>query len=146
MALALIPGIAFAQAKSAVPAYALSILLGFGSGHSYAGSPKSTTFLIGDLASVGVAAVGGVMIVSAAKSGATTTDVSSGTKALGNALSGALVMGLGGLSFSVFRIWEIIDIFGTVETQKKANVLASLNPSIGIGSDGGVKLALSYKY
>ena len=61
------------------------------------------------------------------------------------ALTGTLVMGIGGLAYSVSRVWEIIDIFGTVEKQKKNGILVSMSPSI-IADEKGIALALKYSY
>ena len=104
---------AFAE-KSETPAYLLSIFIGFGSGHTYAESPKSTTFLIAELGSLAVTDAGAGIYLSAIGS-AYTGDYSA---TLSKATTSIIITGIGGVIMSAARIWKVVDIFETVETHK----------------------------
>ncbi len=106
--------------KPAWPAYLFSIFLGFGTGQYWVGG-NGNPFLIGDLSCVGIAAIGaGLALGSPAPS-------SSG---LSGASAGYLMIGVGAIAFSVFRIWELIDVFGAVDDARSAGKVAALEPVV----------------
>ncbi|HTP58863.1 MAG TPA: hypothetical protein VMM82_08095 [Spirochaetia bacterium] len=116
LALTLWGGAVFAQAasepKPAWPAYLFSIFLGFGTGQYWAGQ-NGNLFLVGDASCIGVMGIGAVL-------------GSSGASA------GYLMIGASAIAFSVFRIWELIDVFGAVDRAKKAGQVAQLEPVIKV--------------
>jgi hypothetical protein len=116
-------GIAFAQAtpeaKPAWPAYLFSIFLGFGTGQYWVGE-NGNLFLIGDASCVGVVALGAVM-----------ASLSAGTSPPSAQVTvGYVMVGVGAIALSVFRIWELIDIFGVVDTARKSGKVAEIDPVI----------------
>ena len=114
-----------AAPKSAVPAYLLSILLGYGSGHYYLGD-NGTGFLIGDLAGTAGVVVGGVLAVSAAATVASATSYSDIEAAAATLTIGYVVVAAGSLITSVSRIWEVVDIFGKVDKAKADGRVAEI--------------------
>ena len=139
----IIPSSLFAE-KEATPAYLLTIFIGFGSGHGYAESPKWSSFCLAEVGSLVIYAVGTGMYANAITSVKyySSTSISDASS---KAATGALVMGMGAIALSVSRVWEIVDIFGTVEKQKKLGILTSFDPSIEIGKNG-VAIAAKYSY
>jgi len=149
LALLLVPASTFAQSKkSEVPAYLLSVLLGFGTGHMYAESPKAGTFLWSEVGSIAVM-TGGVIYstvsTASAVNSANSGSLTSVSDATTGAMTGLLITSVGSIAFGVFRIWEIVDIFGTVDQQKKAGILASAQPEISV-QPKGVSFTLGYHY
>ena len=110
------------QPKSSAPAYILTLLLGFGTGQYYVGE-NGNPFLIGEL--VGYAAVlGGVLIDASANPGGYT---------FGYAYdyTGVYIAAAGVVELLVFRIWEIVDVFGAVDRARAAGRVA-LVPVVSI--------------
>ena len=149
LALLLVPASTFAESqKSTIPAYLLSILLGFGTGHMYAESPKSGIFLWSEIGSLAAVAGGGIYsTVSAASAinSANSGSLSGTTSAASGAMTGLLITSVGSIAYGVFRIWEVVDIFGTVDQQRKAGILASAQPELSV-QPKGVSFTLGCHY
>ncbi len=140
-------GTLFAQdagPKAAFPAYALSILLGFGTGHYYVGA-NGTPFLIGDLVGVGGMAAGGIIAVASLFSAATNPTYTGAANAISGAAIGYGVLGVGAAVYLVSRVWEDISIFGAVDAAKKAGKVAEVVPVVNI-QPTSFELGLSVKY
>lgn len=113
-----------AQPKAAGPAYALSILLGFGTGQYYLGT-NGTPFLVGDLIGVGAWIGGGLFALSAR--GATDTQA-----AVPLTVTGFAFVLAGSLVYLVSHVWEIIDVFAAVERAQKAGTVVEMVPVVDV--------------
>jgi hypothetical protein len=132
-------GVVFAQSapapKPAWPAYLFSIFLGFGTGQFWVGG-NGNLFLIGDLSCVGVMAAGAVTVLSSSPSS---------TSGLSGVSVGYLMIGVSAVALSVFRIWELIDVFGAVEAARKEGKVAEMEPVLSVSPTSlemGVRLPL----
>jgi len=141
-----------AQAKSAFPAYALSFLLGFGTGQYYLGE-NGTPFLIGDAVGLGLE-VGGLIyeVVSAAS---VTSDSASYESAVTGVYVGYGIVLVGGIVYMVSHVWEILDVFSAVDRARQAGTVAAVSPIIdvtttayepGIATVMSCEVGLSFKY
>jgi len=124
------------EAKSAVPAYLLSIFLGFGTGHFYLGDDSASFFLISELCSTGVVVVGIALMFALVNPFDPFASLSAATAAY-------VVAGVGALALSVFHIWEIIDVFGAVDEAKKRGAVASQSLGVKISPTG---FGLNYSF
>lgn len=120
-----------ATPRPAWPAYLFSIFVGFGTGQYWVGE-NGTLFLVGDLSSLAVVGVGAIVAASSpsASSGAT---------------AGYVAAGVGAIAFSLFRIWELIDVLGAVENARKAARVAEIAPVVDVRATSlevGVQLRL----
>ena len=122
-------GMLFAQsapeAKPSWPAYLFSILLGFGIGPYWVGG-NGNPFLVGDISCVGVMAIGALIVHGGG--GLSSTSTFSGEDA------GYLMIGAAAIAYSVFRIWELLDVFNAVEIAKTTGVVADFDPIVTANS------------
>lgn len=128
--------------KSEIGAYALSGLVGFGTGHFYIGSDHAMKFLILEGGSAVVYVVGAVITASAA---ASVTGYTNYEAAASQAVIGGGISLIGGLALLGFHIWDFIDIFGEVD-KKKAEGVVAWQPSVEFGPAGQTTVALAYNY
>ena len=143
-------GTAFADttgAKPAWPAYALSLLLGFGSGQSYLGT-NGIGFLVGDCVGIGTVAAGGLYVAIALWSGEAALLTGSGpseTDFMTSVTVGYGIMIAGLAVWAVSRVWEVIDTFGTAGrlTDEGRLVVA---PAVEVSPTGATTVALSFRY
>lgn len=124
------------EAKSAVPAYLLSIFLGYGTGHFYLGDDSASFFLITELCSTGVMLAGVILMFALVNPFDPYASLSAAT-------AGYVVVGVGALAMGVFHIWEIIDVFGAVDEAKKRGAVASQSLSVKISPTG---FGLNYSF
>jgi hypothetical protein len=108
--------------KPAWPGYAMAIFLGFGSGQYYLGA-NGTPFLIGDIAGIAVMAGGYAYMLVGAMSAPDPYAVIT---------TSYIIIAAGGLVYSVTRVWEIIDIFGTAERMRQAGKVVRILPDISV--------------
>ncbi len=120
--------------KSAMPAYLLSIFVGFGTGHFYIGSDKAIIFLLLDAAAIAVEIGGGVYMMTAALD----ADVS-------RTLTGSYIMYGGLAAVLIVKVVEIINIMGEVDKKRAEGVVAKIEPRIAVQPES-VAVSLSYKY
>jgi hypothetical protein len=113
-----------AQPKAAWPAYAYSLLLGFGSGQYYLGT-NGTPFLIGDLIGVGAWIGGGIFALSARS----TTDAQA---AISSTVTGSVFIIVGSLVYLVSHVWEIIDVFRAVDSAQRAGRVVEIVPVVDV--------------
>jgi len=128
------------QTRAAWPAYALSIVLGLGTGQWYLGE-NGLGFLIGDVSGVAIAAGGAaylyeMLVVGSSPVG---SDSFAETVAIGSTIVGA-----GALVFLVSRVWGILDIVDALDRDRQAGKVANLEPVIEMRPQG-VAFELSYK-
>jgi hypothetical protein len=121
--------------KPAWPGYGLAIFLGFGTGQYYLGA-NGTPFLIGDIAGVAVMA-GGYAYMIVAALGAPDPYAAITTS--------YIIIAAGGLVYSVTRVWEIVDIFGTAERMRQAGKVVRIVPDISVRPTG-VSMGVSVRY
>ncbi len=142
-------GTLFAQSdegkKAAWPAYAFSILLGFGTGQFYLGE-SGVGFLLGDLAGVAGVIGGSVYFFSASVAAITNPDPIAAATELGTAtLIAYTIIGVGTVVTLVSRIWEVVDTIGTVDRLTKEGRVAVLMPTLDVRPNA-VSFGLSYRY
>lgn len=133
---------AFAQHREPLPAYFLSIILGFGTGHFYLQDESALLFLLLD---------GGTLTVSFA--GYLLASVSFGVFLFSPSAESppaAYYYGLtflvgGALAYVGIRIWEIVDIFGVAKEQRETGAI-SLFPLMTVSSQGGAAFGVGLKY
>jgi hypothetical protein len=113
-----------AQPKAAWPAYAYSLLLGFGSGQYYLGA-NGTPFLVGDLIGVGAWIGGGIFALSARS----TTDAQA---AISSTVTGSVFIIVGSLVYLVSHVWEIIDVFHAVDSAQRAGRVVEIVPVVDV--------------
>ncbi len=150
--LAVVSMSAFAQQKSATPAYLLGILLGFGTGHFYLQDSMAVPFLVMEGSATAGIIVGYIIYAAAASSWITSglTGLYTGTTVSGPPaglyIGGGLAI-IGGLALTGFKIWEIIDLFGVVKEQREQGKIA-FAPAVTVTPGGqlatGVSFRLSY--
>jgi hypothetical protein len=134
---------AFAQAKDPLPAYLLSIFLGFGTGHFYMHDHAAVKFLILDASALVVIITGAIIEGVSAASWLASSDWVSGKFPAGVYIGYGLVV-VGSLAITGFRVWQVIDIFRVAKGKGKVSMLPTLDltpqnePSYG--------LTLSYSY
>ena len=120
-------GALFAQSdpevKPAWPAYLFSILLGFGTGPYWVGG-NGNLFLVSDLSCVGFVAIGSVIVYGC--------DGLSSRSTLSGEAAGYLVIGAAAITYSIFRIWELLEVFNAVDKAKKAGLVADFNPIVTV--------------
>ncbi len=126
--------------RQAWPAYAFSILLGFGTGQYYLGE-NGTGFLIGDVGGI-VCMVGGYVYMASALISAASLSPGSSLTTVG---TGYAIVGVGAVVYLVSRVWEVVDIFGTAERLRKGGKVAGLQPVIDVRPDA-VAFEVSYSY
>lgn len=124
------------EAKSPVPAYLLSFLLGFGTGHFYLGDDSASLFLIGELCGTG-------LIIASLFIALSGFDLFGSDPHSFESTIAQVVAGIGILTLTIFRIWEIIDIFGAVDDAKKRGTAASNNVSIKLSP---TSFSLNYSF
>jgi len=133
--------------RAAWPAYAFSILLGFGSGQYYMGT-DGLWFTVGDVAGLGLILGGGIYALTAAGSALGAAANGSYTTAATTAEGGVLVaygiIVVGSIVWGVSRIWEIVDTVLTAPKLMSQGKLA-VAPVIEAGPEG-TTVALSFKY
>lgn len=136
----------FAQSakKDAMPAYLLSIFLGFGTGHFYLGSSNAFTFLLLDGGFLAVEIIGSSLMLASAQSAVNDIYTNGTASTSGITLGYAMVLA-GALGYLGVRIWEIVDIFGQVDKMRAKGKIAQLLPKIEVDPDN-VKVMLAYKY
>jgi len=108
------------ETKPAWPAYLFSIFLGFGTGQYWVGG-NGNPFLIGEVSCVGVAAIGAALALGSPAP--TSSGLSGGSL-------GYLMIGAGTIALSVFRIWELINVFGAVDDARRAGKVAAFEPMV----------------
>ena len=117
-------GVVFAQeareTKPVWPAYLFSIFLGFGTGQYWVGG-NGNPFLIGEVSCVGIAVIG------AALAFGSPAPTSSG---LSGGSVGYLMIGAGAIALSIFRIWELVNVFGAVDDARRAGKVAAFEPIV----------------
>ena len=121
----------YMQAKSAVPGYLLAILLGFGIGHYYI-ETDGTAFLVGELTGL---AIGALSMVMAA--------MSAFELKLEATLLWSVFASVSFGVYGVFRVVEIVGIFIESDVQRRAGVVAGLEPVVDLGPErvaAGVRL------
>ena len=118
-------GVVFAQdapeTKPAWPAYLFSIFLGLGTGQYWVGG-NGNLFLIGEVSCVGFALIGTALAL-----GSPAPTSSSG---LSGGSLGYLMIGAGAIVLSIFRIWELINVFGAVDDARRTGKVAALEPVV----------------
>jgi hypothetical protein len=132
------------QPKQAWPAYAFSILLGFGTGQYYVGA-NGTPFLIGDLVGVGGVVVGEVVILSSVASALSNPTSSSVASGGAGVIVGYGLIVVGGIVYLVSHVWEIIDIFPAVDKARKAGKVVEVVPVVDVRRTS-FELGVSLKY
>ena len=126
--------------KAAWPAYAFSLLLGFGSGQYYMGT-DGLWYTVGDVA--GLAAIaGGYLYMAGSLVSAGTS--SSYTSVATGVTVGYGIMVVGALLWGVTRVWEVVDTVITAPKLTGQGKLA-VAPVIEAGP-AGTTVALSFKY
>jgi hypothetical protein len=117
-------GLAQDSGKDESMAYVFSILLGFGTGHFYVQDEAAVKFLLLDAGSLVMSIAGaGVAVASLYAADPYSVEVPSGV------LLGLTLAVVGSLAYSGFRIWEVVDIFGTVNELRAAGKI-SLQPFV----------------
>jgi hypothetical protein len=132
------------QAKPAWPAYAFSIVLGFGTGQYWVGA-NGTPFLIGDIVGLAGIVIGEVVIVSSVASALASPSVSSVESAGTGVVVGYGIVVVGGLVYLVSRVWEFVDVFGAVDKAKKAGKVVEVVPVVEVRRTS-FELGVSLKY
>ena len=131
-----IGGIGYTQnsaTKQEWPAYFLSILIGFGTGHFYLGDENGKYFLIGGLTGTGLL-IGGLVYLRF-----------SDTRPE-DRFETMMLLTLGGVSvFLIARVWEIIDIFFAVDRARKKGEIAQFEPYIDV-SPTRTGFGISFKF
>ena len=120
--------------KSSVPAYLLSIFIGFGTGHFYAGSSAATTFLLLDIGTTALTVAGAVYMINATAN----LDIS-------GIATGTLMMYAGVGISAVIGIIEIISVITEVDKKRSEGLIARFEPKIESTADG-MAVSVSYKY
>lgn len=124
-------GVLFAQSgpasKPGWPAYAFSILLGFGTGQFYLGE-NGVGFLVGDLALY--AGIAGYYV------NLLTLPYGDYSALQTRIFVGSAILGIGSVITLVSRVWEIIDVIGSVDRLTKEGKVASLTPTLEIRPTG----------
>ncbi len=114
------------QPKNAWPAFFLSIFFGFGLGQYYLGQ-NGTPFLLGDFIGAGVLTGGMYLAARSLLPRAFGDSVDSSEFQAGYTLLIA-----GSVVILVSRIWQIIDVFGTVDRARKPGKVAGVVPVIDV--------------
>jgi hypothetical protein len=128
---------AFAQARDPLPAYLLSIFLGFGTGHFYMHDHSAVKFLLLDAGAVVVIIAGSIIEVVSAASVITTGEISAGV------WIGYGMVIVGSVALLGFRVWQVIDIF-QVAKGKKVSLLPTMNLTPEDKPSYGLTLRYSY--
>ena len=128
---------AFAQQKDPVPAYLLSILLGFGTGHLYLDDGMARQFLILDAATLAATAVGGLVVVAS-------LFVAIDSESYAGVYAGYGLAAAGAIAFAGSRIWEIVSTINTVDAVAENNKTA-IKPSISATPGGRIAVGVSYQ-
>jgi TM2 domain-containing membrane protein YozV len=128
--------------KASWPAYALSVLLGFGTGQFYLGE-NGIGFLIGDASGVVLMGAGYFYMVSSLLSSAYSYSTST-TTTYSTIMIGYGIIAIGALTYLVSRIWEIVDTFVVADKLGKEGRFALL-PIIEIDSNQA-SVQLSFRY
>jgi hypothetical protein len=123
--------------RNPVPAYLLSWLVGFGTGHFYMRDDAAVRFLLLDAISYAATLGGTIYLYSVVLDPYATYDDTGIYIGAGVAIIGALV-------YTGVRIWEIVDIFQVADEQRMRRRTA-VAPTLAIGADTvGVGLSFSY--
>lgn len=110
--------------QDSTPAYLLSVLLGFGTGHFYLHVGDGMRFLLLEAGALTVAGVGLMLGF----------PHSSGPSSLGFSpryIAGLGITVFGALAYSGFRIWEIVDVISTVKALRAAGRV-TMRPSVAL--------------
>ena len=141
-------GALFAQdapmSRPAWPAYALTYLLGFGSGNFYLGQ-NGFGFLIGDAAGIAGLGIGYAVIVSSVLAIGTGSTTSSLTSAGTGVITGYGLVVVGSIVYLVSRVWEDIAIFGAVDKARKAGTVAEVEPILEMNNNS-LEAGISIRY
>ncbi len=142
-----VAGVAFGQdapfVRPAWPAYALSILFGFGTGHYYVGA-NGTPFLIGDVGGIAAIGVGYALIASTLISTGLGQNTNVGSVETG-VITGYGLIVVGGVVYAISRIVEDITIFGAVDRAVKSGKVAQIEPVLQL-TNTSLELGLSIRY
>jgi hypothetical protein len=134
-----------AEKKAAWPAYAFTIILGFGSGEYYLGE-NGTGFLIGDLLGIGTMVGGSIYMVVAPLSAAMNPDpLAAAADAITAFYVGVGIISVGSVVYLVSRVWQAVDTFMTAGRLMQEGKVAAITPVIDVRPQG-VAFELSYKY
>ncbi len=139
--LAVVASISTAQSARKDPAlaYVLSFFVGFGTGHFYLQDDAATRFLLLDAGSLAATVAGAAIAVSSLYSADPY-----GTALPAGYTTGLGVMVAGSLAFSAFRLWEFIDVLGSVNEMRTSGRITA-RPAVEIRPGGTeVGVALSY--
>ena len=120
--------------KNELPAYLLTILVGYGSGHFYLGANNAASFLLWDVVGLAVE-IGGASYVYMSLINPDLEGVSTGT----------LVMYAGVAIIAATRIYEIVNLITTIDRMKTEGKIVSLRPIVKPTANG-VSIALSFSY
>ncbi|MBN1836749.1 MAG: hypothetical protein JW820_12915 [Spirochaetales bacterium] len=128
--------------KNPVPAYFLTWLVGFGTGHFYMQDDAAVRFLLLDAVSY-LATLGGLGYAYYALYADVYADPYS-TEMPTGALVGLGVGIVGSLVYTAVRIWEIVDIFQVADARQSGGK-AAVRPMLEIGPEGTTAgVAFSY--
>jgi hypothetical protein len=133
---------AFAQAKDPLPAYLLSIFLGFGTGHFYMHDSAAVKFLILDASAVVVLIAGSIIEVASAASWLASPSWVAGQFPAGVYIGYGMVI-VGALAITGFRVWQVIDIF---RVAGKSTGKVSMLPALSLAPEGDVAYGLTLRY
>ncbi len=142
----LVASMGFAEGKSALPAYLLSFFVGFGTGHLYS-QAEWRPWLAADAGALGVAGIGGFMMVLTGLMDAHDQNWQGGTSsgAKKTAFVWSIVSIAGITAYGIIRVIEFVDIFKVVKQQKEAGVIAYWSPAIDV-RPSEVAAGLKYSY
>jgi hypothetical protein len=129
--------------KDAVPAYLLTIFLGFGTGHFYLQDKAATTFLLLEIGAYGVMIGGAVLALTSVYS----LDPYSDPYITGfptEFMVGLVMTLVGSVAYLGIHIWELVDLIKTVNEMRAAGKV-TMRPSIKLTPGNAlVGVALSY--
>jgi hypothetical protein len=128
--------------KDAMPAYLLSIFLGFGTGHFYLQDKAAITFLLLDIGAYGVIIAGGVIALVAVYS----PDIYaySTEEIWDRAMTGLWMMLIGSLAYLGIRVWEIVDVISTVNEMRASGKVA-VRPAVEL-TPGNARVGVTLSY
>jgi hypothetical protein len=133
---------AFAQAKDPLPAYLLSIFLGFGTGHFYMHDSAAVKFLLLDAGAVVVLIAGSIIEVASAASWLTNPSYDP-TKFPAGVYIGYGMVIVGALALTGFRVWQVIDIF---QVANKSKGKMSMLPTMNLTPENELSYGLTLRY
>ena len=125
--------------KDGTPAYLFSIFLGFGTGHYYLHDPAATRFLLLDAGTLAATIVGSVVFYSSIL----TADPYAAELPAGSLVGLGLVL-VGSIGYGIVRVWEVVDIFKTVNEMRAAGTV-TMRPMIELGP-GRTQVGVAFSY